>query len=395
MQIDLIKILNKLFWEKGFNWQLFGAIAGALLGLLLLLSAVQFYIDLQSLFFGKNNQNEQFIQLNKKVNIFNTIGGVSGFSENEIEKIENIEAVESVGLFSSNDFKAGAYSDMLGFYTELFFEALPSDFLDIDEPAFRWSEGQKEIPVIVARDYLALYNFGFAPSQGLPQISAKSAQRMVMDVRLEGNGKRQTFQGRVVGFSDRINSILVPYEFMVWANKTFGVNNGKKPAKIILKVANPMDKELLDFIGENGFEISTGRLIGKEFIILSRIIISTVIFLGLVILLLAAVVFISAFQLVISKNASSIKLLLEQGFAPGMISKSIENKFLKIFSIVMVVVFALLFLIRYFFVEMLQGQGFRMDLNLHWWVYLVGILSFGVLVWQNMSKIRRAVSRLE
>ena len=394
MQKDLTKILNKLFWEKRFNGQLLGAIVGAFLGLLLLSSASQLYFDLQSLFFGKNSKDEQFIQLNKKVNIFNTIGGVSGFSEKEIEELKNINTVKSIGQFSSNKFKAGAYSDMLGFYTELFFEAIPDDFLDVDEPAFRWREGQKEIPVLVARDYLALYNFGFAPSQGLPQISAKSAQRMVMDVRIEGNGNRQNFKGRVVGFSDRINSILVPVEFMVWANKAYGKNQQKKPAKLILNVENPLDKGLLNLIKENGYEISTGRLIGEEYIVLSKVIISIILLLGLLILLLAAIVFISAFQLVVSKNAPSIKLLLEQGFAPKMISKIIENRFMKIFLSVMLTVFFFLFFIRYLFVEMLQEQGFQLNMNLNGWVYLMAIFSFGVLIWLNISKIRKEINRL-
>ena len=394
MQSDSYKILHKLLWEEGFRWQLIGAIAGAFLGLLLLLLAAQLYFDLQTLLNGENDNSGHFIQLNKKVNIFNTIGGASGFSEIELENIEDLDAVESVGVFTSNAFKAGAYSDMLGFYTELFFEAVPNEFLDVEEPHFRWSEGRKEIPVLVARDYLALYNFGFAPSQGLPQISAKSARRLVMDVRLEGKGKRQTFEGRVVGFTDRINSILVPADFMEWANQEFGNDDQKRPARIILKVANPLDKELLGFIGEKGYEISTGRLIGEEIIVIFKIVITALAILALVILLLAALVFVMAFELVISKNESSIKLMLEQGFEPRTISKLVENKFLKIFSWIILSVFIMLFFIRFLLADMLENQGFDLSVNLHVLVYLLGAITIGALFWQNITKIRIAVNSL-
>ena len=237
-------ILQKLFWGNGFWERMSGAVLGAFLGLLLLLSAVQFYQDVATLLDNGQSDNGHFIQLNKKVNIFNTIGGVSGFAKEELDEIARQSSVKSIGTFQSNSFKAGAYSELLGFYTELFFESIPNEFLDVEEPGFRWSEGQETIPFLVARDYLALYNFGFAPSQGLPQISTKSAQKLVMDVKLEGNGKIATFQGRIVGFSDRINSILVPASFMDWANGQFGDDKGKQkaPSRIMLQVDTPLDK---------------------------------------------------------------------------------------------------------------------------------------------------------
>ena len=393
MSVSIVSILNKLFWGNSFRKQLAGAIVGAYLGLLLLLSAIQFYCDVQSILHGGNTSKEHFIQLNKKVNIFNTLGGASSITKQETEEINILSTVEAIGVFQSNSFKAGAYSDLLGFYTELFFESVPDEFLDVDEPGFRWSEGGKEIPVIVARDYLALYNFGFAPSQGLPQISAKSAGRMVMDVRLEGNGRKQTLKGRIVGFSDRINSILVPESFMNWANNEFGTGT-KEPSKIILKVLNPMDKNLMSFIEENGYEVSTGRLVGEEFVVVFKLIVSGVVLLASVILLLAATVFLLGFQLVISNNAPSIKMLLEQGYAPQTIAKFIETKFLKIFIGVALAVFVCLFLLHYLFVVKMKAQGFILELNLHWMVYLFAFFSISVLIWQNISRINSAINRL-
>lgn len=392
--IELKKILEKIFWDKEFHWQLSGALIGAFLGFVLLLVSVQFYFDFQSLLFRTQKNGGHFIQLNKKVNIFNTLGGASGFSEKELEEIIKIEVVEKIGIFSSNIFKAGAYSDMLGFYTELFFESVTNDFLDVQEPSFRWNEDKNEIPIIVARDYLALYNFGFAPSQGLPQISAKTAQRLEIDIQLEGNGIKKSFKGKVVGFSDRINSILVPSEFMDWANDKFGNDNEKQPTRIILQVANPLDKALLDLIEKNGYEISTGRLIGEEFALFSKIAFSVLAILGLVILLLATIVFLFAFELVISKNKHSIQLLLEQGFAPGQISKIMTNRFIQLFIVLIICVLFTLFAMRFMFVKIVENQGFELGVNLNYPTYIIGVIVIAILFWQNISKINKAVLKL-
>lgn len=45
---------------------------------------------------------------------------------------------------------------------------------------------------------------------------------MTLDVRLSGRGRTERMKGRIVGFSNRLNTILVPQAFMEWANATLG-----------------------------------------------------------------------------------------------------------------------------------------------------------------------------
>ena len=48
------------------------------------------------------------------------------------------------------------------------FESIPSHWLDINPTAFKWKKGSDFIPIIVSKEFLNLWNFGFAKSQGLP-----------------------------------------------------------------------------------------------------------------------------------------------------------------------------------------------------------------------------------
>ena len=153
---------------------------------------------------------------------------------------------------------------MLGFYTELFFESIPDEFVDVSNSRWQWSKGENEIPIILSRDYLALYNFGFAPSQGLPQFTPNTIGKLSMDVNISGNGLTQNFQGRIIGFSDRINSILVPQSFMNWANENFGETQKPQSSSLILKTNNPYSPELNDYLEQNKYEVSSGRLIGGQ-----------------------------------------------------------------------------------------------------------------------------------
>lgn len=75
-----------------------------------------------------------------------------------------------------------------GFSTALFFEGVPDEYLDIKPRGWAFDPSAPEVPIILPRDYLALYNFGFAPTRGLPTINERAASMAPLKVTLSGNG---------------------------------------------------------------------------------------------------------------------------------------------------------------------------------------------------------------
>lgn len=82
--------------------------------------------------------------------------------------------------------------------------------------------------------YLNLYNFGFAQSQNLPQISESGASLAKFNIHVYGQKKHQKFEARIVGFSERINTILAPKSFVDWGNKNFGEHENQNLAELLL-----------------------------------------------------------------------------------------------------------------------------------------------------------------
>ena len=388
-----MKILNQLLWSDKNKWQIIGAAAGAFIGLFLLLSALQLYFDLQRLVKG-DSSTEQYVLINKKVNLFNTLGARSTFTSEEIEKLQGQDFIESVGIFVSNQFKVSASSRMLGFYTELFFESIPDEFIDVSNSRWQWSKGEIEVPIVLSRDYLALYNFGFAPSQGLPQFTPNTISKLSMDVNVSGNGIQKTFQGRIIGFSDRINSILVPQSFMDWANEQFGETQKPQSSRLILKTKNPYSSELSDYLEQNKYEVSSGRLIGGQLTTLLQNIISIVATIGVIIVLLSVLIFILNFQLIISQSKEDIRLLLQLGYKTSQISKVLIRYLNYLFGGVLLTTLLGLFLSRLWFVNWFGNQGFSVPNGLHFGVYLAIILFSVSFIVLNIQNIRKNVSRL-
>lgn len=382
------QLLNKILWKGKSRWQVAGASLGAFFGLFLLLSAVQFYVDVQQLLNGGNG-TDQFVQINKKVNIFNMLGVKPNFTEEELAEIEAQPFVKKVGSFMPSQFRVSASMPSLGFRTDMFFEAVPDDFLDVKDSNFTWRKGQKEIPVIFSRDYLALYNFGFAPSQGLPALTPNTISKFSATVSVQGNGLKQNFEGRIVGLSDRINSILVPQSFMEWANENFGSGRDFNSSRLILSVDNPLSTELNNFLKEKGYEISQGKLIGGQFGILLKIVVAIIGIIGIIIVLLSALIFILNFQLTISQSKEDIRLLLQMGYKTKQISQILIKKLVLLFLQIVIVTFILLFALRYVQSEFFITQGFELSKGLHWTVYVAAAiftLIFGFLNIQNIQK---------
>ena len=387
-------MLKQLFTRTANPARALGAAVGTFLGLLLLLAAVQLWRDLDTLLNGGQG-GEQFVQINKKVTILSTLGAKNNFTDAEIETIRAQTFVRRVGTFTPNRFKVTAYSNALGFRTDLFFESVPNEFLDVDTTLFRWEPGTREVPIVMSRDYLALYNFGFAPSQGLPQFTPSAIQKVSVDMRVRGDGGQATYQGRIAGFSDRINSILVPQSFLDYANRNLGrPDDGSGQSRLILEVDNPMSKAFRGWLGKNGYEVSTGRLVGGQFVTLLELVVGVIALFGLVIVVLSLLVFLLNFQLLISESAGKIRLLQQLGYKQAQITDVLFRRALINFFITFGVTLAVLIVLRYFVGEFVASQGYPLESGLHLWTYAVAVLFAGIFLTLNYVNIQRRVAAL-
>lgn len=385
-------MLEKILWGKQDSKQIWGAIIGAFLGLFLLLAAVQLFHDIRSLTNGK--AEDRYLLINKKVNIFNTLGAASAFTLEEIDTLGQQNFVAGIGKFTPSTYQVSASSSMLGFYTELFFEAIEDKYLDVLPRKFKWQAGQQEIPVIISRDYLALYNFGFAPSQGLPQFTPNTIKKVSVDITLKGRGQRQTLSGRIVGFSDRINSVLVPQNFMDWANNKFGNTSKRNISRLILETDNPYSPALRRFLKANNYEVASGKLIGGQIGLVINIVLGLVAFIGFIITLLSILVFALNFELMISRSQRNIGLLMQLGHRPKQISDLLVKRSIRLFGTVLGAASITLLLSHFLLAKWLGSQSFDISLGLHWQVIIAAIL-IGIFfyVW-NKRSIERKVKSL-
>ena len=263
---ERIRLLFKLLRQNISLWQTVGFVIANLIGGAIVLVGMQAYQDFDR-FVKKENGllSEGYVVVTKPVNTLSTISSLVGvkpvFRTNEIEELRQHPNVSDVGVFSSANFRIrGSFSlGDLGISTDLFMESVPDRFIDVKfESPSEWhaSVDGNFVPVIIPRKYLNRYNYGYAATKGLPQLAEGLTSAFPIVMNVAGNGQRQSYNARIVGYTDRLNTILVPDSFLKEANGRFASTSNEAPSRLIVTVSSGKGKnDFLDFLAQKGYRI--------------------------------------------------------------------------------------------------------------------------------------------
>ncbi|MCK9255867.1 MAG: hypothetical protein M0Q45_10235 [Bacteroidales bacterium] len=307
--------------------QLIGTFFGIMLGSGILMLAFAFYLDVKPIFEDKESfWRDEYIIVNKKIKLSDSYLQIKNidsekpyFTEEEIKDIKKQDFVKGVAEFTNCSFGINASVDndspLSGFSTDLFFEAVPDDYVDVNYENWNWKAGDNYIPVILPKVYLNLYNFGFAQSQNLPQISEGGASLAKFNIYIYGQNKLEKFEARIVGFSERINTILAPKSFVDWGNENFGKESKPKPGRIIIIAKDPSSSELIDYVNKHDYDINKSELSNSKALAFLKIIIGIVVTIGIIIICLTFALIILSIQLLLQRNNENITKLNMLGYS--------------------------------------------------------------------------------
>ena len=297
----------------------------SLVGLAIIMTAVKFYCDLTSQppAAGDKMIGADYIVISRRVPLLAAFrqGDAPAFSRDDIADIEARPWVRSVGAFTNADFDIYASVSLggRGLSTALFFESIPDRYIDITPEGWDFDPANPSVPVIISKDYLTLYNFGFAASRGLPQLSEEMISQIPITLTLRGNGHTDTIAGRIAGFSSRLNTIAVPEAFMTAANKRYGSGRPADPSRLIVEVTDPADPAIRHYLDSHDIEAAgdsgsgrTGRIASAITTVASAV--------GAVIACLALIIVSLSIFLLVRKNRQAIGDLIFLGYTASAVS---------------------------------------------------------------------------
>ena len=336
--------------------QFAGFFLANLFGMLTVLLGIQFYSDIKPVFTAKDSfMKSDYVIVSKKIGMGTTISSrTHNFSTEEIEKLQSQDFIDTIGVFTSAEYKVEASLGINGqtiLNTELPLESVPDDFIQVSSSDWSYEEGSREVPIILPRSYINMYNFGFAQSRRLPQIS--DGLMGLIDLRLFIKGSE--YRGRVVAFSSRLSSILVPEAFMRWSNRTFAPDSEPQPSRLLARLSNPADERVEAYMEKNGYEMEDDRLQAEKATHLLRVIMTMVLAVGLIISALSFYILMLSIYLLVQKNSEKLENLLLIGYSPARVARPYQLLTIGLNALVVVIALILLVVIRNRYMAMLSS----------------------------------------
>lgn len=378
--------------------QLAGFFFANLCGMVIVLLSIQFYQDVAPVFTeGDSFMKKDYIIVSKKVSTLGSfVGKSTTFSRDDMEEIEEQPFTKGVGAFTPSQFKVSAGVGMeqigLNMSTAMFFESVPDKYVDVNLDEWHFEPGEEVIPIIIPRNYLNLYNFGFAQSRSLPQLSEGVMNLINLEVRISGGGRQNTFKGKIAGFSNRLNTILVPESFMVWANANYSDGmTYKEPSRLIVEVNNPTDDRIARFFKERGYETEDDKLDAGKTTWFLKVIVGIVLAIGLLISVLSFYILMLSIYLLLQKNSTKLENLLLIGYAPNRVALPYQMLTVGLNACVLVLAIGVVLFVRTLYMEMVKQMFPSLGEGSFWLMVVIGILLFVGVSFFNIVAVKKKV----
>lgn len=335
--------------------QFVGFFFANLFGMLIVLLGIQFYHDVVPVFTAEDSfMSSDYVIVSKKIGMGTTLSGRShDFSAAEVENLGSQPFVRHIGAFTSARYKVEATMGINGksiLNTELPIESVPDEFIDVPLSNWNYTEGDQTIPIILPRSYINMYNFGFAQNHQLPRISDGLMGMIDFHLYIKGN----EFKGRVIAFSNRLNSILVPQKFMAWSNDQFAPDEQSTPTRLLVDMENPTDKAVVRYMEKNGYEVEDDKLQAEKTTYFLRLIVTMVMMVGLVISILSFYILMLSIYLLVQKNADKLENLLLIGYSPSRVARPYQWLTIGLNVLVLLIALVILFFLRRYYMEIIN-----------------------------------------
>lgn len=395
----------KLVWKllrQHISWpQFVGFFFANLFGMTIVLLGYQLYCDILPIFTANDSfLKADYLVVSKKIGMANALGQQhSGFSKDEIADLQAQPFVKGVGQFTSTAYKAEATMGVSGMKilnSELFFESVPDPFVDVSLDNWHYTPGDSLVPVILPRSYIAMYNFGFAQNHSLPKINEGLVGMIDLHIQVQGKGGQGYFKGKVIGFSSKLNTILVPQSFMAWSNNHFSPDSELPPSRLILDVTNPADQRIGTYLEEHNYELEDNNLDAEKTTYFLKLMVTLVMGVGVVISALSFYVLLLSIYLLVQKNTTKLQNLLLIGYSPSRVALPYQMLTLALNFAVLVASFSLLLMIRSYYIDIVEtlfpdlpstGVAATLGIGLALFLFVTGI-NFAIL-WRKIISIWR------
>lgn len=387
-------MLRKLLFQHQDKRQLVIAIIGAFLGMTFLITSIHYLIKVNDFGKGAEILGPNTIIVQKKVSSFSTLKMTkTDFSLSEIEQMKKEPFILDVKPVESNNFTVSIETNdpmVPRFRGNIFIQTVDPSFLDVKSDKWHWKEGDTLVPMIMPRDFLVMLNT-YMSSAGIPQVSDELAMDIKFKFALMNDTMKEYVSCRIIGFTNEVPSVLVPQNFMNWANKRFAPDAEQKITQIMISGKENEFGLVEQMLKERHLESKNAQVIVGRLKSMVGTLILVVLAISIIAVFLSGLVLIQYLQLLLSKNLYEVRTLMRLGHHPNTLIKTFFVYFSKVFGVIALLSLGTFIGFKLWLDSLFESGGLYIDKSLSLLSVLALILAYSLFALASYLNARKGI----
>ena len=201
-------------------------------------------------------------------------------------------------------------------------------------------------------------------------------------------------KGRVIGFSNRLNTILVPESFMKWSNRLYAPDGDAGPTRLIVEVYNPADDAIARFLQQKGYDTEEDKLDAGKTTWFLKVIVGIVLSVGLLISVLSFYLLMLSIYLLLQKNTTKLENLLLIGYSPAKVAAPYQGLTATLNAFVFILALVAVVLVRNAYLDRLTQLFPSLEAGSVWPACVAGAVLFVIVSLLNIFAIRKKIDKI-
>ncbi len=390
-------MIRKLLFNHQDKKQLYIALLGVFIGITFLVTSVHYLLRVSE--FGKDTEiiGANILVIQRKVTSSSTLNLTkTDFELEEIEQMKKEPFIDDVQAVVSNNFRVWLELNekrIPPFKTDVFIQAVDKKFLDVKSDRWKWKEGDSFVPIIMPRDFIVMLNT-FMSASGIPQISDELALDIKFRLRISNGQKEEWVDSKIIGFTNEIPALLVPEEFMDYANANFSDGSEANITQVMIAGKEGEFGKLEAYMDEHGLESRNSQVVVSRLKSIVGTLFGVISGISVIAVLLSGLVLIQYLQLLMTNNKYEIRTLLRLGYAPKGLINAFFLYFLKLFVIIASLGFLSFIGLKIIVDEIFKTGGINLNQSISWISFITLALSLFIFAISSLITANKGVLSL-
>ena len=166
------------------------------------------------------------------------------------------------------------------------------------------------------------------------------------------------------------------------------------PSRIYIKTKDANNPQLISFLESKNYHLNKDKTkFGRIKKVLQNIVSALGVF-GILVIVLALMLFSFYLQLMIARSKENLQLLLTLGYSPNWLSKTVAKTWVPVYVFVVITAVIITALLHYTFVRISFVERNDLSWFLHWSVLLVALLLLALSIFTNYRLVKKELYRI-